>query len=59
MVADDLREIIIQAGRGVNDVTRFKRFESRDRLNNGERLKINGEGFPAHLTERNHPRPTE
>jgi hypothetical protein len=28
VVADDLREIIIHAGWGVNDVTRFKRFET-------------------------------
>jgi hypothetical protein len=47
VVADDLLEIILQAGRGVNDATRFKqlRFESRDRLDNGERLKINDEAF--------------
>jgi len=27
VVADDLREIIIQTGPGVNDVTRFRQFE--------------------------------
>jgi hypothetical protein len=56
VVADDLLDIILQAGRGVNDVTRFKqlRFESRDRLDNGERLKIADEAFSAHLSERSH-----
>jgi hypothetical protein len=27
VVADDLHKIIVQAGRGVNDVTRFRQFE--------------------------------
>jgi hypothetical protein len=54
VVADDLREIIIQAGRGVNDVTPYRQFEGRGRLNNGERLKISDEGFSGHQSEHGH-----
>jgi len=46
----------MQAGRGVNYVTRFKQlqFDWRDRFDNGERPKINDKGFSGHQSERGH-----